>query len=278
MNSRKVKELFKSHPVIEGAGVHLNRVFAQPEVPQFDPFLLLDDFGSSKPDDYIKGFPWHPHRGIETVTYMKSGEVEHQDSLGNKGVIKAGDVQWMTAGSGIVHQEMPQVSETSLKGLQLWVNLPKSKKMTPPAYRGLEKKDIPTTEKDNCTVSIIAGEWNGVEGPVAHLNVDVRYFDVGMKKDAIFSYNVPDHFTVFVYVYEGSVKIGDDEIVEQEYAALTNDGEHIELTAISDDTKCIVVAGEPIGEPIAWGGPIVMNTDKEVQQAFWEYQNNEFIK
>jgi redox-sensitive bicupin YhaK (pirin superfamily) len=278
MKNRTIKKLFKTHPTIEGAGVHLNRVFAQPEVPQFDPFLLLDDFGSENPEDYIKGFPWHPHRGIETVTFMKSGEVEHQDSLGNKGVIKAGDVQWMTAGSGIVHQEMPQLSDTDLKGLQLWVNLPKDKKMTKPTYRGLEDKDIPKTEKDNCAVSVIAGEWNGVKGPADRLNVDVRYFDVQMQKDAVFTYDVPSHFTVFVYVYEGSILFGNEEVIEKEYAALTNEGEALDFKANKDGTKCIVVAGEPIGEEIAWGGPIVMNTDAEVQQAFWEYQNNEFIK
>jgi hypothetical protein len=278
MKTRKIKELFESHTVLEGAGVRLNRVFAQPEVPKFDPFLLLDDFGSDNPDDYMKGFPWHPHRGIETVTYMKSGKVEHQDSLGNKGVIRAGDVQWMTAGSGIVHQEMPQPTETTLKGLQLWINLPKENKMSQPRYRGLEKKDIPETNKENCSVKIIAGEWNGVQGPAQHLHVDVRYFDIALAEGGVFFYSIPKHFTVFVYVYEGSVLIGNDAIVDSQYAALTNEGNSLELRSKEGRAQCILVAGEPIGEPIAWGGPIVMNTDAEVQQAFWEFQNNEFIK
>lgn len=278
MKKRIVREVFKSQPVMEGAGVRLHRVFLAPQVPKFDPFLLFDDFGSSNPEDYIQGFPWHPHRGIETVTYMKSGEVEHQDSLGNKGVIKEGDVQWMTAGSGIVHQEMPQSSKRALRGLQLWVNLPKAEKMTAPRYRGLEKKDIPETEKDGCLVKIIAGEWNGVAGPAQHLQVDVRYFDVEIQKGKTFTYNVLEHFTVFVYVYEGEVEMGEDTVVESHYAALTSGGDVIEIRAKDESAKCIVVAGEPIGEPVAWGGPIVMNTNAEVQQAFWEYQNNEFIK
>lgn len=277
MSARTVRELFKSRPTLEGAGVRLHRVFAQPEVPKFDPFLLLDDFGSDTPEDYLKGFPWHPHRGIETVTYMKSGEVEHQDSLGNKGVIRAGDVQWMTAGSGIVHQEMPQRSETTLKGLQLWVNLPKDKKMTRPEYRGITADEIPKVEEDDKTVSVISGEYSGVRGPAEHLHVDVRYFDVALKKAGTFRYRIPSHFTVFVYVYSGSVTIGAEQLVEEEYAALTGDGDEIVLTTASG-AGCIVVAGEPIGEPIAWGGPIVMNTDAEVQQAFWEYQNNEFLR
>ena len=277
MKTRSVQELFRSHPTIEGAGVHLQRVFAQPEVPKFDPFLLLDDFGSHNPDDYLKGFPWHPHRGIETVTYMKSGEVEHQDSLGNKGVIREGDVQWMTAGSGIIHQEMPQPAKETLKGLQLWVNLPKEKKMTAPRYRGLEKQDIPVTEKDGCIVKIIAGEWSGVQGPASHLHVDVRYFDVEIGKGSTFTYELPSEHTAFVYVYEGTVHIGKDEVIEEHYAALTKDGNCIELTS-DNGAHCIVVAGEPIGEPVAWGGPIVMNTEAELQQAFWEFQNNEFLR
>lgn len=278
MAIRKIKELFKARQTMEGAGVRLNRVFSQPEVPKFDPFLLLDDFGSSNPDDYMQGFPWHPHRGIETITYMKSGEVEHQDSLGNKGIIKKGDVQWMTAGSGIVHQEMPQYAKKALQGLQLWVNLPKEKKMTEPRYRGLEERDIPVSEKDDCRVKIIAGQWNGVNGPADHLHVDVRYFDVEIKDHGIFTYELPSHYTAFVYVYTGAVTIGNDYVVEQQYAALTQEGERVEIVSMSEKAQCIVVAGEPIGEPVAWGGPIVMNTEEELQRAFWEYQNNEFIK
>lgn len=274
---RSIQELFRSHPTVEGAGVRLERVFAQVEVPKFDPFLLLDDFGSHNPGDYLKGFPWHPHRGIETVTYMKSGEVEHQDSLGNRGVIREGDVQWMTAGSGIIHQEMPQIAKDALKGLQLWVNLPKAKKMTKPCYRGLEKKDIPVSKKDGCIVKIIAGEWNNTKGPASRLHVDVRYFDVEIETGAKFTYELPPQYTAFVYVYHGAVKIGKDEVVEDHYAALTKDGNFIELTS-ETGAQCIVVAGEPIGEPVAWGGPIVMNTEAELRQAFWEFQNNEFLR
>lgn len=278
MTPRTIRELFRSQPTIEGAGVHLHRVFAQPEVPKFDPFLLLDDFGSQHPEDYLKGFPWHPHRGIETITYMKSGEVEHQDSLGNKGVIREGDVQWMTAGSGIIHQEMPQLSAKTLKGLQLWVNLPREKKMVAPRYRGLVEADIPTTERDNCLVKIIAGTWNGVAGPASHLHVDVRYFDVTIRAGGTFTYELPSEYTAFVYVYDGVVRIGADEVVEAHYAALMNNGDHIKLTTERREAWCIVVAGEPIGEPVAWGGPIVMNTQEELEQAFQAIERGDFIQ
>lgn len=278
MTTRTVRELFQSHPTIEGAGVRLHRVFAQPEIPKFDPFLLLDDFSSPHPEDYVKGFPRHPHRGIETVTYLRSGEVEHQDSLGNKGVIRAGDVQWMTAGSGIIHQEMPQKREEPLEGMQLWVNLPRDKKMVAPRYRGLERKDIPTVEHEYCRVTIIAGAWNGVQGPADHLYVDVRYFDVAIEADGVFTYELPPHYTAFVYVYAGAVRIGDDEVLEAQYAALTNDGERIELRAVGNEASCIVVAGEPLGEPVAWGGPIVMNTQEELEQAFKEINSGTFIR
>ena len=278
MTPRTIRELFRSQPTIEGAGVHLARVFAQPEVPKFDPFLLLDDFGSHNPDDYLKGFPWHPHRGIETITYMKSGKVEHQDSLGNKGVIRAGDVQWMMAGSGIIHQEMPQRSEDTLQGLQLWVNLPREKKMVAPRYRGLGKHDIPTTEHDNCIVKVIAETWNGVEGPASHLYLDVRYFDVTIREGGAFTYELPSEYTAFVYVYEGAVHIGADEVVEAQYAALMNNGNHIKLTTQGRTARCIVVAGEPIDEPVAWGGPIVMNTQEELEQAFQSIEHGDFIQ
>lgn len=278
VNTRTVKELFKSKEVMEGAGVRLHRVFSQPEVPKFDPFLLLDDFGSENPDDYLKGFPWHPHRGIETVTYMKRGEVEHQDSLGNKGTIRAGDVQWMTAGSGIIHQEMPQFSEEPLQGLQLWVNLPRDQKMSTPRYRGITKDEIPLVEKEIGSVKVIAGLYDDVMGPTDNLSVDVRYLDVSLKEGAEFSYILPAHFTAFIYVYSGSVQIGGDAVVREEYAALTNDGEKVACTSIEGRAQFIFVAGEPVGEPVAWGGPIVMNTEAELHQAFTEIHNGTFIK
>lgn len=278
MKMRKVKEIIKSKRAIEGAGVLLNRLFAQGEVPKFDPFLLLDDFGSHDVNDYIKGFPWHPHRGIETITYMKSGEVEHQDSLGNKGVIKEGDVQWMTAGSGIIHQEMPQVAKDSLRGFQLWVNLPKNKKLTQPTYRGIQKNEIPKVAKDDVSVSIISGEFENTVGSAHNLNVDVRYFDVEVAKSGTFAYSLPLHFTAFVYVYEGSIEIGESDVVESGCVALTSEGDSLKITGKDEKAQFIMVAGEPIGESVAWGGPIVMNSDAEVRQAFFEYQNGTFIK
>jgi redox-sensitive bicupin YhaK (pirin superfamily) len=277
MTKRTIKELFKSRPTIEGAGVHLHRVFSQPEIPKFDPFLLLDDFSSHNPDYYIKGFPWHPHRGIETVTYIKSGKVEHQDSLGNKGVIGAGDIQWMTAGGGIIHQEMPQDDGEPLQGMQLWVNLSKENKMTKPRYMGIEAKDIPKHERDGVIISVISGEYEGLKGPTKDLFVDVRYLDVHLAEKKSFTYELPSHYTAFIYVYKGEVMVGDESVVEERFAALTNEGDSVEVSA-KTDSGFIFVAGEPIGEPVAWGEPIVMNTQEELQQAFWELQNDEFIK
>jgi hypothetical protein len=275
---RIIKKLFHAQPTLEGAGVHLKRVFAQPEAPLFDPFLLLDDFGSENPEDYLKGFPWHPHRGIETVTYMLEGEVEHGDSLGNKGVIKGGEVQWMTAGSGIIHQEMPKESHPRLKGLQLWVNLPMAHKMTAPRYRGVVADDIPVVRTEGVTVRVIAGTHGGVTGPTHDLVVPVEYFAVDLGPNASFMHTVPSHYTAFVYVFEGSVIIGADTVVEREYAALTNAGDTIRAQGGTAGARCIVVFGEPIGEPVAWGGPIVMNTEAELRQAFVEFRDGTFIK
>lgn len=277
-SSRTIKKLFHAQPTLEGAGVHLKRVFSQPEVPQFDPFLLLDDFGSENPDDYLKGFPWHPHRGIETVTYMLEGEVEHGDSLGNRGVIKGGEVQWMTAGSGIIHQEMPKESLPRLKGLQLWINLPKAHKMTTPRYRGVSAHDIPVVVEKGVTVRVIAGTYGTAVGPTHELIVPVEYFAVDLTAGASFVHTLPAHYTAFVYVFDGSVRIGADSLVEREYAALTNEGDTITVRGGTSGARCIVVTGEPIGEPVAWGGPIVMNTEEELREAFAEFHNGTFIK
>ncbi len=278
MKSRKIKKLFPAQTVMEGAGVRLRRAFGFSEVPQFDPFLLLDDFGSANPDDYMAGFPWHPHRGIETVTYIINGAVEHQDSMGNKGVIEDGDVQWMTAGSGIIHQEMPQKYYGETKGFQLWVNLPKKHKMTKPRYRGITKKEIPTVKEDGKEVRIIAGTYLGESGPVTDLFVNSLYFDITLDANKEFSYGVPEHYTAFLYIFDGSVIIEGDRAIEKSIVVLTDTGDNILLRAGERGARFLFVAGEPIGESVAWGGPIVMNTKEELEEAFKEYRDGTFIK
>lgn len=280
MLSRTIKQIFPAQPTLEGAGVHLKRGFGYHEVPAFDPFLLFDDFSSPNASDYLPGFPWHPHRGIETVTYILSGEVEHQDSMGNKGSIKKGDVQWMTAGSGIIHQEMPKEHKEGLKGFQLWVNLPRDHKMMPPRYQEILKKTIPLIEKDGIVVKVIAGEYQGTIGPVSDLMVGPTYLDVTLKKGRSFSYRVPKGNTVILYVIEGSIAIGSNSSkpVSAGSIILTEFGEEIICTAQNLDSQFILVAGEPIGEPVAWYGPIVMNTEDEIKLALEEYRNGTFVK
>jgi redox-sensitive bicupin YhaK (pirin superfamily) len=275
---RKIKQLFPAVATLEGAGVRLHRGFGYNEVPLFDPFLLLDDFGSSNPDDYVAGFPWHPHRGIETVTYIINGEVDHQDSLENKGVIKGGDVQWMTAGSGIIHQEMPQRFDGESKGFQLWVNLPRAYKMSDPEYRGIVKKDIPSVSTDACSVNIITGTYGDKVGPVKDIIVKTFYLDVTLRPGKTFIFDAPAHFTIFLYIFEGSVRIAGSDAVGKSFVVLTRDGETIEVSAEESGGRFLLVGGEPIGEPVAWYGPIVMNTQDELRTAFNEYQKGTFVK
>jgi redox-sensitive bicupin YhaK (pirin superfamily) len=268
---RTIQTIVASKPTLEGAGVRLKRVFGSYEIPTFDPFLLLDHFGSDNPDDYIKGFPWHPHRGIETVTCMIRGEVAHGDSIGNTGVIRSGDIQWMTAGSGIIHQEMPQPYKGTMTGFQLWVNLPRNRKMTEPRYRGLTKKDMVTVQKDDADINIIAGQIEDKRGPVRDLFVDVEYFDVHLAGD--FTHSTKKRTTV-LYVYEGSVIIGGTAVSSNHGALLTEKGD----VAIQGNAKFLFIAGNSLHEPIAWGGPIVMNTQDELAKAFQELDQGTFIK
>lgn len=281
MKFRKVNQKIRSQHVMEGAGVRLNRVFGFYEKNTFDPFLLLDNFGSDDPHDYMAGFPWHPHRGIETVTYMMAGSVEHGDSMGNQGVINSGDVQWMTAGSGIIHQEMPKRFEGRMQGIQLWVNLPASHKMMPPRYQDVAASTIlQTSPADGVNVKVIAGEINGVKGPVTDIVMNPKYFDVHLKAGASFEIAVDPLHTVICFVYEGSVSFWEDadsEINAGELAHLT-DGEKVWIEATESDAKLLFISGMPLNEKIAWRGPIVMNTEEELNQAFLEYRNGTFIK
>ena len=273
---RVVTRILKSRPTMEGAGVRLKRVFSNAEVLLFDPFLLLDHFGSDDPEDYVKGFPWHPHRGIETVTYMLTGEVEHGDSMGNGGTINSGDVQWMTAGSGIIHQEMPKKYEGLMQGFQLWVNLPAKKKMMKPRYRGITKEHIASFEKEGANVKVIAGRMDDTEGPVRDLVVNVEYFDVKLEAGRKFEHPTHKGWTVFAYVIDGSAYSGETAI-KPENCALFGDGDIVRIRT-TKGAHFLFVTGKPLNEPIAWRGPIVMNTEAELALAFRELEEGTFIK
>ncbi|MFW9944493.1 MAG: pirin family protein [Candidatus Sifarchaeia archaeon] len=278
---RFVQDVWKSKPTLEGAGVRLRRAFGFNEVPLFDPFLLLDDFGSDNPEDYMAGFPWHPHRGIETITYMLEGEVQHGDSLGNKGVIGTGDVQWMTAGSGIIHEEMPRRQEGLLAGFQLWANLPRSHKMIDPRYREVKSSDIPeVTMGDSATAKIVAGEVDGVKGPVQDVVTSPEYLDVSVNSESEFSHTVERGHTVFAYVIEGKAYFDTDKNLahETKNVILFGDGEQVIVSTGVVPVRFLLVSGNPIREPVAWRGPIVMNTQEELQIAFEEYRRGTFIK
>ena len=297
--TRRIRKVLKSVPTIEGAGVHLKRAFGYNDCPRLDPFLLLDDFHSSNPADYIKGFPWHPHRGIETITYMREGVVEHGDSMHNRGVISAGDIQWMTAGSGIIHQEMPKGREDGLMhGFQLWANLPGSHKMMKPRYREIKSTDIPEVALENgVRVRVIAGEIEGVKGPVEDIVTDPRYLDITLPPRAAFTCPAARGHTVFAYITEGEgyfdqnrdpyefeikeinyFNFRRDCLLERESLVLYEDGDILHITAGNSPLNFLLVSGEPIGEPIAWYGPIVMNSKEELRVAFEEYEQGTFIK
>ena len=296
---RKITTVWQSKPTIEGAGVHLKRAFGNYEVPQFDPFLLLDDFHSADPAEYLPGFPWHPHRGIETITYVIAGEVDHGDSMGNSGTIGVGDIQWMTAGSGIIHQEMPKGNDAGLMwGFQLWANLPAAQKMMDPRYRGITRDQIPeVTLANGVRVRIICGEVAGVRGPVRDIVIDPEYLDVTVPAHAVFTHPVRRGDTVFAYVVEGEGYFDDErnsyahEVVGKNYFDFQRqcrcgaetlihygDGDTVAVTALDRSVRFLLVSGKPIGEPVAWYGPIVMNTREELRFAFEEYEKGTFVK
>jgi len=300
MNSvRRIAKIWKSKPTVEGAGVHLKRAFGNNQVPLFDPFLLLDDFHSNYPPDYLKGFPWHPHRGIETITYVIHGRVEHGDSMGNKGVIESGDVQWMTAGGGIIHQEMPKGDDDGLMwGFQFWANLPASHKMMDPRYRGITAAEIPVaTLKGGVQAKVICGELDGVRGPVRDVVIDPAYFDVTVPPETAFTHPITRGHKVFAYVVDGEGYFDPErnayahEVVGTNYfdmkrecacgaedLILYGDGDAVTITTQERPVRFLLVSGQPIGEPVAWYGPIVMNTREELRIAFEEYQKGTFIK
>jgi quercetin 2,3-dioxygenase len=281
VKNRKVRSIHQSQPTLEGAGVHLRRAFGYHEVPLYDPFLLLDDFRSDRPEDYVEGFPWHPHRGIETITYMLEGSVEHGDSMGNSGVIEAGDVQWMTAGSGIIHQEMPKEGlHGRMGGFQLWANLPAAQKMMPPRYRGITSSQIPqVTTAEGAIIRIIAGQVNHIEGPVHDIVTSPEYLDIELPAGVTYNHAVDSGNNVFAYVFQGSGYFGRDHIQAGNGSLVLFDhGEQVPVQTTQDSVRFLLISGKPIGEPVAWYGPIVMNTNEELQIAINEFRDGTFIK
>lgn len=299
MSIRPVKQIIQSTPTMEGAGVKLRRAFGFGDTDLYDPFLLLDDFRNENPEDYMAGFPWHPHRGIETITYVLAGEVSHGDSLGNVGTLGAGDVQWMTAGSGILHQEMPKGdAKGRMHGFQLWANLPAALKMTKPRYQDVNARDIPTvTEDDGTSVRVIIGNFWGKNGPVDGIAADPRYLDVSVPPGKRKTLKVELDHHAFAYVFEGSGNFRDasqpmavpTEVVGSGRDAapmmtgnrsliLFDKGDEITVQAGEGGIRFLLVSGRPLQEPVAWHGPIVMNTENELRQAITELRNGTFIK
>jgi len=299
MSIRPIKRIIQAKPTLEGAGVHLRRAFGFGNLSEFDPFLLLDDFRNDNPRDYLAGFPWHPHRGIETITYVLAGNVTHSDSLGNNGSLGAGDVQWMTAGSGILHQEMPQGDSVGrMHGFQLWANLPSSLKMTAPRYQDVNSKEIPlVTDDDGTQVRIICGDFWGKKGPVDGIAADPRYLDVFVPPRKRKTLKVETYRQAFAYIFEGTGTFRDasapqdtlreslmpngDERLEwsgNRSLILFDSGDEVTVQAGENGIRFLLVSGKPLKEPVAWGGPIVMNTQQELQHAFDELRNGTFIK
>ena len=278
MKSIEVEKVIEPISASDGAGVKLKRSIGV-EPNYFDPFLMLDEFGSENSEDYIAGFPPHPHRGIETVTYMLAGDFEHKDSTGGQGRMTAGDVQWMKTGSGIIHSEMPAMKEVKLHGFQLWINMPASMKMDKPEYHYIDADKMSVHKDSDKQIKVIAGKFQKAEGPIKKHNVEPVYFDVELKKDKEFNFEIPSSHNSFIYLIEGEIKIGEkkhDKVKDSTLILLTN-GEKLKVTALTK-AKFLLISGKPIGEQIARGGPFVMNTKQEILQAIDDYHNGNFVK
>ena len=278
MKNIEVNNIIDPIPASDGAGVKLKRSIGV-EPNYFDPFLMLDEFGSENSEDYIAGFPPHPHRGIETVTYMLAGDFEHKDSTGGQGRMTAGDVQWMKTGSGIIHSEMPAMKEGKLHGFQLWINMPASMKMDKPEYHYIDADKMSVHKDDDKQIKVIAGKFQKAEGPIKKHNVEPVYFDVELKKDKEFNFEIPSSHNSFIYLIEGEIEIGEkehDKVKDSTLILLTR-GEKLKVTALTK-AKFLLISGKPIGEQIARGGPFVMNTKQEILEAIDDYHNGTFVK
>ena len=278
MNDRRpVRKIIAGERAVDGAGVRLTRVFGHADIRDFDPFLMLDAFDSTDPGDYGEGFPWHPHRGIETITYLIKGDIEHADSLGNKGSIRDGDCQWMTAGSGIIHQEMPQPT-ARMWGAQLWLNLPARDKMTDPKYHDIRRDIIPIVTDGGTTVRIIAGSYDGTRGAFEGRHVQANYLDVTMDPDTVWSVGTKTDETVFAYILEGAGYFDAEEhLITEKHAVLFGKGGGITVKTLEQDLRFLFLSASPLKEPVAWGGPIVMNTGEELDRAFRDIDTGTFI-
>ena len=281
MNRRNLTQIVSGMPATDGAGVELTRIIGQPALAELDPFLLLDAFRSDDPNDYIAGFPPHPHRGFETVTYLLNGRMRHRDNAGNEGVIEPGGIQWMTAGRGIVHSEMPEQQDGLLEGFQLWINLPATHKLTAPAYQEHAAAQIPTETRPGATLRVITGSTSqGTTGPVEQPLTRPVYFDVSLEAGADFEEPLPAGHTAIVYVVDGGVRLADesgaDQLLGRDQLGVLGDGDALALEATADGARFLLIAGKPLGEPIARAGPFVMNTEQELRQAFIDYQSGRF--
>jgi redox-sensitive bicupin YhaK (pirin superfamily) len=277
--SRSVTQTLRGMPASDGAGVKLTRVIGQPKLPDLDPFLMLDEFGTDKAEDYIAGFPDHPHRGFETVTYMLDGRMRHKDNHGNEGVLVPGAVQWMTAGRGIVHSEMPEQTEGKMRGFQLWLNLPARDKMTAPNYQEFGPDKLPVVDRNGVSVKVIAGQLAGTVGPVRQPATDPTYLDIRIDAGADFTLPLPEGHSAFIYVYEGSAVVGvgrEAATINAQELAVLGDGNQVRIEGRAARTRAILVAGRPLREPVARYGPFVMNTREEIMQAFSDYQTGKF--
>ena len=276
---REIKEYIEGVKTQDGAGVKLRRVFGSTEIPKLDPFLMMDFFDSTDSNDYIKGFPWHPHRGIETVTYLISGKIEHGDSIGSEGVINDRDCQWMTAGSGILHQEMPKPCKRML-GAQIWINLPEKDKMTEPKYRDIRSNMIPLHEEDGIGVNIIAGEYKDLKGPLEVIETDPSFFDIEIESGKEFILETNPSYKVFAFLVEGEANFNTDKekYISSPMGVLYEEGDRIKINTKDKSARIFLLMGKPLNEPVAWGGPIVMNTQEELNLAFRELREDKFIK
>lgn len=275
---RKVDRLYSPQATSDGAGVKIQRVIATRVLDYLDPFLLLDHFGSDNPNDFIAGFPMHPHRGIETVTYMLKGSVTHRDSMGNEGTINTGDIQWMTAGGGIMHEEMPHANADGMGGFQLWVNLPAKLKMTKPRYQEVAAQNIPVVEKDGAKILIIAGNVEGVAGAVTEIYAEPNYLDVTLQANAEFTHAIPKGHTAFAYLFDGSATFDDSgENIASPMLIVFHDGDFVRIKAGDSAARFILVSGKPLNEPVARYGPFVMNTEAEIMQAVQDLQRGTFV-
>ena len=277
MSNRRITQIVTAHEVTEGAGVSVFRSIGTPALRNLDPFLMLDQFSTFNPDDYIAGFPDHPHRGFNTFTYMIDGHMRHGDSMGNRGDLGPGGAQWMKAGSGVIHSEMPQQESGRMRGFQLWVNLPAAQKMTAPEYQEIRPQAIPEVGNGSSSVRIIAGDFNGRKGPVSDPHTGFRYLDVSLLPGHDFVQTLPDTYTAFIYLFEGSASIGDTDLTEQQLAVLDH-GEQVAVSAETGGARFLLVAGAAIGEPIVQYGPFVMNTRDEIEQALADFRDGKLVK